>query len=190
MGSLMLFYYLGLTVPSHYFQRNRPVAMGVVASGSALGLSFSLLYFVVWPMWLFLACSTGAVIHPIMLNRLFHSHIGFHNGVRISAAFNSALLIISVSMMRTRLPPRNSGSRLPVVEFMKDTPYPFVVIACVSFFAFNVSWIKLNHSSGMLFICGYFFPPFYLQLDAIKHNVDPQFAFYCVSHSPCFWLGC
>ncbi|KAG6861147.1 hypothetical protein C0995_003415 [Termitomyces sp. Mi166 len=131
----------GLGIVSHYFQRHRPLAMGIVAVGAAV----------------------GAVLHPIMLNRLFHGSVGFHNGVRISAAMNTVLLIIANGCMRTRLPPKKTGSALPFLEFMRDPAYLFCVIG------------------GPLFICGLFFPVFFLQLDAINHGVDGQLAFYCIS---------
>ncbi|KAF5384257.1 hypothetical protein D9615_003436 [Tricholomella constricta] len=104
------------------FIRHRPLAMGIVAVGAAL----------------------GAVLHPIMLNRLFHGPIGFHNGVRISAALNAVLLGIANAMMRTRLPPKKTGPAIPLVGFLRDPPYIFV-------------------------------------LAAVKHGVDSQFAFYCIS---------
>ncbi|KAF9460408.1 MFS general substrate transporter [Collybia nuda] len=137
-ASCGLCYIPSLTIVSHYFQRRRPFAMGIVAAGSAL----------------------GAVIHPIMLNRFFNGSLGFHNGVRVSAAINTFLLIIANFMMRTRLPARKTGKAIPIVEFARDPPYVFVVIA------------------GILLFGGLFFPVFYLQTNAIQHGVDATFAFY------------
>ncbi|TFK75528.1 monocarboxylate permease [Pluteus cervinus] len=136
-----LSYIPSLAVVSHYFHRQRPLAMGIVASGSAL----------------------GAVLHPIMLNHLFNGPVGFKNGVRISAGLNSFLLIIANLIMRTRLPPKKSASRLPILQFARDPPYVITVIA------------------GLFVFCGLFFPVFYLQLDAITHGVDRNFAFYALS---------
>jgi hypothetical protein len=45
----------------------------------------------------------GAVIHPIMLNHLLNGTLGFARGVRVSAGFVSALLLISCLSMRTRI---------------------------------------------------------------------------------------
>jgi len=115
--------------------------MGIVSAGSAI----------------------GAALHPIMLNHLFHGPLGFHNGVRVSAAFNSFLLIGSNLVMRTRLPPKKEGSAIPIFDFARDPPYVFAVLA------------------GMLTLCGHFFPVFYLQLDAVLHGVDKEFAFYSLS---------
>jgi hypothetical protein len=41
-----------------------------------------------------------------MLNKLFSSRIGFHNGIRISAGLNVFLLLVSFTLMRTRMPPK------------------------------------------------------------------------------------
>ncbi|KAG6829972.1 hypothetical protein H0H92_002777 [Tricholoma furcatifolium] len=96
-----------LGIVSHYFQHYRPLAMGLVAAGSAL----------------------GAVLHPIMLNRLFHGSVGFHNGVRISAAMNATLLIIANALMRTRLPPHKTGAAIPLRKFLHDSAYLFCLDA-------------------------------------------------------------
>ncbi|KAG5635891.1 hypothetical protein H0H81_009752 [Sphagnurus paluster] len=116
--------------------------MGVVAGGTAL----------------------GAVLHPILLNHLFYGPMGFHNGVRISAALNTSLMAIANLMMKTRLSPRQTGATIPLVQFSRDPPYVLVVIG-----------------SSLFVICGLFLPPFFLQLDAVKHGVDPQLAFYFLS---------
>lgn len=66
-----------------------------------------------------------------MLNRFFNGSgsLGFHNGVRVSAAMNTFLLVVANFMMRTRLPPKKTGKAIPIVEFAKDPPYVFVVLA-------------------------------------------------------------
>ncbi|KAF8624710.1 hypothetical protein AX17_007041 [Amanita inopinata Kibby_2008] len=136
-----LTYIPSLTIVSHFFQQQRPLAMGIVAAGSAL----------------------GAVLHPIMLNKLFNGHVGFHNGVRISASLNVFLLIIANLITRTRLPPAKSRPRLPLLDFIRDPPYMAMVL-CL-----------------LLVFCGLYFPIFYLQLDAMTHHVDKRFAFYALS---------
>ncbi|KAH6901201.1 monocarboxylate permease [Coprinopsis sp. MPI-PUGE-AT-0042] len=132
-------YIPSLGIVSHYFHRRRAIAIGIVSSGSAL----------------------GAILHPIMLNKLFHSAIGFHNGVRMSACINVALLVAACLMMRTRLPPK-PVQKFPVVQWLKEPPYLLLLIA------------------GIFSFLGLFFPVFYLQLNAITHGVDKQFAFYAV----------
>ncbi|KAF9011757.1 major facilitator superfamily domain-containing protein [Cyathus striatus] len=138
-----LSYVPSLGIISHYFSRRRALAAGIVSAGSAL----------------------GAILHPIMLNKLFNSHIGFHNGVRISGGLNVFLLIVATFLMRTRLPPKkeNTGSHFPIVRYIKDIPYALVLLG------------------GVFAFCGLFFPIFYLQLDAVLHGVDTNLAFYAIS---------
>ena len=74
----------------------------------------------------------GAIIHPIMLNRLFNGPIGFNNGVRISAALNVTLLLVANFLCKTRLPPKTTKSRLQLLDFARDPPYVLLVIWSVS----------------------------------------------------------
>ncbi|KAG6901232.1 hypothetical protein C0995_014993 [Termitomyces sp. Mi166 len=98
-----------------------------------------------------------------MLNHLFHGSVGFHNGVRISAAMLTGLMVLSISLMKPRLPPKKTGPAVPIKEFMQDIAYLFCIIG------------------GPLWICALFFPFFFLQLDAINHGVDQDLAFYYIS---------
>ncbi|KAJ6466027.1 major facilitator superfamily domain-containing protein [Mycena vitilis] len=105
--------------------------------------------------------SLGAVVHPIMLNNTFHS-LGFANAVRASAGLVSGLLFIACLMMRPRLHPATMHppfwKSLP--RFSQDLPYVFAILAMSTYLA------------------GFYFVPFYLQLDAIKHGIDQTLAFY------------
>ncbi|KAF8882756.1 MFS general substrate transporter [Gymnopilus junonius] len=136
----------GLTYPGsfaitgHYFVKKRPLAVGLVSSGAAL----------------------GAVIHPIMLNRLINGPVGFHNGVRISAAMNTVLLLVACWLTRTRLAPKSQQNFL-IMKWAREPQYLSLLIGSVFVFL------------------GLFFSPFYLQLDAILHGVPPNFAFYGLS---------
>lgn len=96
-------YVPSMAVVSHYFSRRRTLAMSLVAAGSSL----------------------GAIIHPIMLNNLFNRGVGFANGVRISAAFLSVLLLIACLLIRTRLePPKNPTNYLSVGKgILHDLPF-------------------------------------------------------------------
>lgn len=79
--------------------------MGIVTSGSSL----------------------GGVLHPIMLNKLFHGSIGFHTGVRISAAFLLTLLVIASLLMRTKVNSKNPVNvSLRLRSFGRDPPYVFM----------------------------------------------------------------
>ncbi|KAF5316240.1 hypothetical protein D9619_006787 [Psilocybe cf. subviscida] len=137
-------YVPSLGVVTHHFKKRRSLAMGIVASGSSL----------------------GGVVHPIMLNQLFHSRVGFHWGVRISAFFNLGLFIIANLMMSTRLPPQQkklSDLMSYWGAFLRDKSY----IAATA--------------GTFLLILGVFFPTLFLQLDSIKHGINVNLAFYTIA---------
>ncbi|KAF7304395.1 MFS general substrate transporter [Mycena chlorophos] len=107
--------------------------------------------------------SLGAVVHPIMLNNLL-SRIGFANAVRASAGLVTALLAIACGLVRTRMaPPKTSiDLRRLLVKILKDGPY---VAATLGIAVYTI---------------GFYYPLFYLQLDATTHGLDPTFAFYAL----------
>ncbi|KAG1789941.1 major facilitator superfamily domain-containing protein [Suillus plorans] len=130
-----------MAVISQHFSKRRTLVMSLVASGS--------------PM--------GAVVHPIMLNHLLNGTVGFERGVRASAGFVSALLLISCLSMRTR-----------ALSMSKPTTsYNAAVRKCSR----DVFFILITAGST-IFQIGYYFPIFYLQLDSIKHGIDVHFSFY------------
>ncbi|KAF8351994.1 major facilitator superfamily domain-containing protein [Amanita rubescens] len=110
--------------------------------------------------------ATGGAIHPIILNQLFYGRTGFHNGVRASAGFTLGLMIIGILLMKPRLPPkkRHDGSWLISFRtFMREPAYALVTLGT------------------LLMFMGLYFPMFYLQLYAIKRNVDSTLAFYSLT---------
>lgn len=137
-----LTYVPSIAVIAHYFQRRRPLAMGIASSGSAL----------------------GAAIHPIMLNKLFHGSVGFRNGVRASAGLNLGLLVIALLLMKPRLPPNPARNQVSLLQnfkiFLREPAYVSTII-------------------GMfLLLTAIYFPIFFIQLEAIKNGLSPNFAFY------------
>jgi len=135
-----LMYIPAVAVVSHYFQQRRTLAMSLVSCGSAV----------------------GSIINPIMLNYLFNRGVGFANGVRISAAFISALLLVACLLMRTRLePPKHHVNYITVGRgIIYDVPF------CIM-------------SIGLLFFeIGFYYPLFYMQLDSVKHGNSETFSFY------------
>ncbi|KAJ7626797.1 major facilitator superfamily domain-containing protein [Roridomyces roridus] len=108
--------------------------------------------------------SLGAVVHPIMLNNTLRSHLGFGNAVRASAGLVGGMLTIACLLMHPRLPPPTT--HLPfwksIRRFVRDPPYVLVVAALT------------------IFTVGFYFPLFYLQLDAVKHGIDETFSFYAL----------
>ncbi|KAJ7578598.1 MFS general substrate transporter [Mycena floridula] len=107
--------------------------------------------------------SVGASCHPIMLNRLLFGATGFHNGVRASAGLISILMIIGTILIRPRLPPNKNLPAVSIVSFAKDRRY--VLTALGSFIT----------------MIGFFFPFFFLQLDAVQHGIDENLAFYTLA---------
>lgn len=107
MGLAMGMIYLPtMGVMAHHFLRKRVFVMGIVVSGASM----------------------GGVIHPIMLNKLFHSDVGFAKGVRASAGLNLGIMFLALCLMRTRLPPKNTGGLGPAVKrFARDPPYLLAV---------------------------------------------------------------
>ncbi|KAJ7842516.1 MFS general substrate transporter [Mycena leptocephala] len=106
--------------------------------------------------------SLGAVIHPIMLNNTLHSSLGFGTAVRASAGLISGLLLIACLIMRPRLPPTQNAPEFwqSLRRFSHDTPYVLATLGLTMFsFAF-------------------YFPLFFLQLDAVTHGIDGTFSFY------------
>ncbi|KAF8888855.1 major facilitator superfamily domain-containing protein [Infundibulicybe gibba] len=109
--------------------------------------------------------AVGGAIQPIMLNSWFHGSLGFHQGVRASAAFNAALLIIAICLVRPRLPPKPGGGSpfRSLRIFIVDVPYMIMV------------------SGTVFFIAGAFFPIFFLQLKAVVNGIKPDLAFYMLA---------
>lgn len=125
----------------------------------------------------------GGALHPIMLNVWFHGSVGFHNGVRASAGLNGILLIISVILMKPRLPPSSKkvGSILNSFSmFLRDLPYVITILGYV--IGLSLSYFASDRIyRTVLVLSGLYYPIFFLQLNAIKNGINPTLAFYTVS---------
>jgi len=106
----------------------------------------------------------GAVVHPILLNNTLNGALGFANGARASAALISGLLLIACLLMRTRLPPSESHTNFLVAakKCGKDSAFIFGCLGLA------------------IFVAAFFYPLFYLQLDAVRHGLGKTFSFYSV----------
>jgi hypothetical protein len=132
--------------------------------------------------------SLGAVVHPLMLNNTFH-RLGFATAVRASAGLVGGLLLIACLLMRPRLPPATNHppfwKSLP--RFARDAPYVFAVLACVPR-KFVEHLLVHTHGYVMTRMCtytaGFYFPLFYLQLDAVTHGINQTLSFYSVRPFP------
>ena len=100
-GGMM--YVPSVAVLSLYFKKKRTLAMTFASAGSAV----------------------GAVIHPIMINNLFSSGLGFRATTLASAGMITFALLIACMVMRPKLPPPNK--RPPIIlsirKLYKDWPY-------------------------------------------------------------------
>ena len=79
--------------------------------------------------------SVGGIVHPIMLNNLFKSSLGFANSVRASAGMVSGLQIFAAFIMRAKYPkyPPGAGPQMikmstAVVKFSKYFEYMCTIL--------------------------------------------------------------
>ena len=164
-----IMYVPSVSVLSHHFHSRRAMAMSFAATGSSL----------------------GTIVHPIMLNNTLHGSLGFANATRISAGMISILLLTACILIRTGTPPSNQPvleMRKCLYKFSKDKPYVMSTIGYVSeaigcdaySMVISTSVSDISRST-LIFFVAYYFPLFYLQLDAISHGLSQHFAFYSVS---------
>ena len=97
--------------------------MGIVSSGSAIGDSVYLILPCAMLIPFAIRVFLGGIFHPILVNKLVNGSVGFHNAVRISASMNVFLLILAACLMRTRLPPKPSAQKFPVMQWLKEPAY-------------------------------------------------------------------
>ncbi|TFK45004.1 major facilitator superfamily domain-containing protein [Crucibulum laeve] len=162
-----LLYVPSMAVISHYFDRRLALAMSVASSGISL----------------------GAVVHPIMLNNLLNIHPRgggegeermrrqFGNATRASAGLVVGCLGLACLLMRPRLSVvgvRKGGQKkaggegewrmftTKIRKFSKDGAYVAATLGLT------------------IFSLGFYFPIFYLQLNAITHGLNKTFAFYAL----------
>ncbi|WVW83925.1 hypothetical protein I302_105948 [Kwoniella bestiolae CBS 10118] len=129
------------SIMSQYFMRRRALAMGIAVSGS----------------------STGAIILPIMLNRLIKSH-GFEKAVQYTGYLLLGCLITANLCFKTRVPPKGHGNDKPSLkDIFSDLPYCLVVAGF-----FLVTW-------------GQFFPIYYLQVYGEEHGLPENLTQYTLA---------
>ncbi|KAF7305428.1 MFS general substrate transporter [Mycena chlorophos] len=154
---LGLTYVPALALVSQYFRRRRALAMTLTQAGIPL----------------------GAIVHPILLNNLLPSpgmvhRLSFAAATRVSAALMTALLLLGCLLARPR-----PG----MISVKTQSPSPRSDCRPSSF------WISVRKAArdrsyvlatlGMLlYITPFFYPPFFLQLEATTHGMSDTFAFY------------
>lgn len=128
-----------ISVIPQYFKKKRGAAMGLVIAGSSL----------------------GGVVLPIVTAKMLYSSLGFGWSLRILGFIFAALLAFSASVIRARLPPRQSNFLLP--KAFKDMSYTMLVLSC------------------FFMLMGVFVPIFYLPVYAESHGMRPTLASYLLS---------
>lgn len=181
MGIAMgLIYSPSFSVISHHFRRRRSFAMGIVASGAAI----------------------GAIFQTIMLNYLFDS-LGFANAIRANASLNACMLIVACFTIKCR--PRmvepeeekRNKSCLNVLSFFREAGYMIVIAGFVSS-PRTASWTNVYISGACSLISASSFlasraqctphlyaqPSIavYIQLFSFNKGFPRTFSFYSVSH--------
>lgn len=145
-------------VISHYFRQRRALIMTIVASGSSM----------------------GSIIQPIMLNNILNIS-GFKTAAVADAALVTGLLVLACLLMRTR--PQSTPSSMPfktaIIKFSKDGAYVVVCLGLVSFQCYTSSYENVS-SRFLIFSMGFFYPLFYIQLDAELHGLSSNLNFYIV----------
>ncbi|KAH7140005.1 major facilitator superfamily domain-containing protein [Dactylonectria estremocensis] len=92
-----------LAVLSQYFKRNRSLAVGLAASGAAV----------------------GGLVYPVMLNRLiYHNNLGFPWTLRSMGFIMLATYVPCLVWLKPRLPPRESGPWIDASAF-RELPFIF-----------------------------------------------------------------
>jgi len=119
-----------------YFSTKRSTAMGLGATGSSI----------------------GGVIYPVVLRRLIVK-IGLPWAIRVVAFIMLSTLLISIAVMKPRLPPRKAGPLINTVA-LKD---PVFVVWLLSVF--------------FIFI-GLYTPFFYVETYALNLGINADLAFY------------
>ncbi|KAH7250789.1 major facilitator superfamily domain-containing protein [Fusarium solani] len=122
-----------VAIVSTYFTTKRAVATGITASGGSI----------------------GSVIFPIIFRRLV-PRIGFGWTTRIIAFIVLSVLLVSLSVMKTRLPPPKHSRSLFDASAFKEPP--FIVFSAGLFFSF----------------VGLYFPFFYLPTYLSTHLNSSQ----------------
>jgi MFS family permease len=121
----------GMASTGQYFHKKRGAAMGVAMAGS----------------------SVGGVVFPLALSKMFYSpSLGFGWSVRICGFLMLAILGLSCSVIRARLPPRK-GQLFILSTF---TEFRFVSLVGAVF----------------LILTGVFIPFFYLPSFAVSHGMS------------------
>ncbi|KAI0766850.1 MFS general substrate transporter [Trametes elegans] len=182
-GSLLLAFsafMLSLAKPNHYYQI-------ILSQGIGIGIGGGLMYIpsvavvsqyfhkrrAIAMTIVASGSSLGSIVHPIMLNNTLDK-LGFAVAARANAGLLAGLLLIACLLMRTRTKHVHEPPHLweSAKRFSKDGAYVFAAVGMT------------------VFAMGFYFPLFYIQLDAVQHGLDKTFSFYSlVILNGCSFIG-
>ncbi|CAI7614384.1 unnamed protein product [Penicillium crustosum] len=121
-----------LALVSTYFAKNRGIAIGIVASGSA----------------------TGGLVFPAVIMKML-PQVGYGWTIRTLGFISVATLTPCVLFLKQRLPPRKSG---PIVEWAAFTELPYLLFAIGMFMNFwglfsrNIIGVSSDRSIDLLLV--------------------------------------
>ena len=128
-----------ISMISTYFDKKKALALGLVASGTA----------------------TGGLVFPVIVQQLL-PRIGFPWTVRVIGFVMLAIMTVTMSFTKPRLPPRKSG---PLVEWtaFQELPYAFFALGTFGTVLFGCYDYVLTKILGMFLIfLGLYFAFYYV----------------------------
>jgi len=118
-----------MSLISTYFAKNRSLAIGIVASGSA----------------------TGGLIYPVLVQQLLPT-IGFGWTMRVLGFVTMGTGAVAAAFLRTRVPPRQSGPLLELSAFKE----PAYALYCIGmFFCFWALYFGFYYVSDLVYCCSF-----------------------------------
>ncbi|KAF5337677.1 hypothetical protein D9758_013004 [Tetrapyrgos nigripes] len=156
-----------ITVAGHWFDKKRPFAIGVMASGS----------------------SVGGVVCPIILQRLIPK-VGFGWAVRVMAFVVLGCLILSCVTIKTRLPPKSrldrfdagaAGARVGAREAGGEGQKGAWRTSLVDLTGFKDPKFCLACAATFILFYAQFIPYFYIEAYAKYRQVDSTISQYVVA---------
>lgn len=130
-----------VAIVATYFTTKRALATGISAAGGSI----------------------GSVLYPIIFRKL-QPQIGFGWATRVIAFVMLATLLVSIAVLRTRLPPPVKARAALDLKAFRNAPYVLFNIGL--FFAFT----------------GFYIPIFYIIIYAQRHaHIDTDMSFYLLS---------
>ncbi|KAH9913467.1 MFS general substrate transporter [Epithele typhae] len=118
--------------------------------------------------------SVGAVVHPVMLNRTLDKW-GFEAAARANAALITGIVLLGCLVVRDKThekrgnPSSDESLWRKAAKFMRDGPYVWTTAGAPS--------LIIEARRMTVFIIAYYYPLFYLQLDALLHGRSASFSF-------------